>query len=151
MTERLHFHFSLSCIGEGNGNPLQCSCLENPWDGGAWWAAIYGVAQSQTWLKQLSSSSSSRSDLYSNILLPKSMVFTTPSHLPNENLNHLFDGMHRNNKKGQDSSLCAHTKWFPEILLSERGKMLSSVGQWEKKVYKYIYFRLSLEGCIGNQ
>ena len=53
-TERLHFHFSLSCIGEGNGNSLQCSCLENPRDGGAWWAAIYGVAQSQTWLKQLS-------------------------------------------------------------------------------------------------
>ena len=57
-TERLHFHFSLSCIGEGNDNPLQCSCLENPRDGGAWWAAIYGVAQSWTWLKQLSSSSS---------------------------------------------------------------------------------------------
>ena len=48
MTERRHFHFSLSCIGEGNGNPLQCSCLENPRDGGAWWAAVYGVAQSQT-------------------------------------------------------------------------------------------------------
>ena len=48
MTEQLHFHFSLSCIGEGNGNPLQCSCLENPRDGGAWWAAIYGVAQSLT-------------------------------------------------------------------------------------------------------
>ena len=58
-TERLHFHFSLSCIGEGNGNPLQCSCLENPRDGGAWWVAIYGVAQSQTRLKRLSSSSSS--------------------------------------------------------------------------------------------
>ena len=47
-TERLHFHFSLSCIGEGNGNPLQCSCLENPRDRGAWWAAVYGVAQSWT-------------------------------------------------------------------------------------------------------
>jgi len=57
MTERLIFHFSLSCIGEGNGNPLQCSCLENPRDGGAWWAAICGVAQSQTRLKRLSSSS----------------------------------------------------------------------------------------------
>ena len=57
-TERLHFHFSLSCIGEGNGNPLQCSCLENPRDGGAWWAAIYGATQSQTQLKRLSSSSS---------------------------------------------------------------------------------------------
>ena len=58
MTERLHFHFSLSCIGEGNGNPLQCSCLENPRDGRAWWAAFCGVAQSRTRLKQLSSSSS---------------------------------------------------------------------------------------------
>ena len=59
MTEQLHFHFSLSCIGEGNGNPLQCSCLENPRDAEAWWAAIYGFARSQTWLKWLSSSSSS--------------------------------------------------------------------------------------------
>ena len=58
-TKRLHFHFSLSCIGEGNGNPLQCSCLENPRDGGAWWATIYGVAQSRTRLTRLSSSSSS--------------------------------------------------------------------------------------------
>ena len=58
-TERLHFHFSLSCIGEGNGNPLQCSCLENPRGGGARWASVYGVAQSRTRLKRLSSSSSS--------------------------------------------------------------------------------------------
>ena len=57
-TERLHFTFSLSCIGEGNSNPLQCSCLGNPRDGGAWWAAICGVTQSRTRLKQLSSSSS---------------------------------------------------------------------------------------------
>ena len=56
-TERLHFHFSFSCTGEGNGNPLQYSCLENPRDGGAWWAAVYGVTQSLTPLKQLSSSS----------------------------------------------------------------------------------------------
>ena len=56
MTERLHFHFSLSCIGEGNGNPLQCSCMENPRDRGAWWAAVHGVAQSRTRLKRLSSS-----------------------------------------------------------------------------------------------
>ena len=59
MSERLHFHFSFSCIGEGNGNPLQCSCLENPRDGGAGWAAVSGVAQSRTRLKRLSSSSSS--------------------------------------------------------------------------------------------
>ena len=58
--EWLHFHFSLSCTGEGNGNPPQCSCLENPRDGGAWWAAVYGVAQSRTRLKRLSSRSSSR-------------------------------------------------------------------------------------------
>ena len=58
-TERLHFDFSLSCIGGGNGNPLQCSSLENPMDRGAWWAAVPGVAQSWTRLKQLSSSSSS--------------------------------------------------------------------------------------------
>ena len=57
-TEWLHFHFSLSYIGEGNGNPLRCSCLENPRDREAWWAAVYGIAQSWTWLKQLSSSSS---------------------------------------------------------------------------------------------
>ena len=57
-TEWLHFHFSLSCIGEGNGNPLQCSCLENPRDREAWWAAVYGVPQSRTRLKRLSSSSS---------------------------------------------------------------------------------------------
>ena len=61
-TERLHFPFSLLCIGEGNGNPLQCSCLENPRDGGACWAAVYGVAQSRTRLKRLSSSSSSSSN-----------------------------------------------------------------------------------------
>ena len=58
-TEWLPFHFSLSCLGEGNGNPLQGSCLENPKDRGAWWAAVYGVAQSRTRLKRLSSSSSS--------------------------------------------------------------------------------------------
>ena len=70
-TERLHFHFSLSCIGRGNGNPLQCSCLENPRDGGAWWAAVYGVTQTArtqlwTWLKRLSSSSSSMIGIFTN-------------------------------------------------------------------------------------
>ena len=73
-TEWLRFHFSLSCIGEGNGNPLQCSCLENSRDGGAWWAAVHGVAQSRTRLKWLSSSSSrlyddSHSDRWGDIPL----------------------------------------------------------------------------------
>ena len=56
-TEQLHFHFSLSCIGEGNGNPLQCSCLENPRDGGAWWAAVWDHTESDTTevIQQLSS------------------------------------------------------------------------------------------------
>ena len=77
MTERLHFHFSLSCIGEGNGNPLQCSCLENPRDGGAWWAAVYGVTQSRTRLKRLSSSSSSSSiEFMEKAMTPHSSTLT---------------------------------------------------------------------------
>ena len=75
-TERLPFHFSLSCMGEGNGNPLQCSCLENPRDGGAWWASVYGVAQSQTRLKRLSSSSSIR-DHQSQITVTNVMIMKT--------------------------------------------------------------------------
>ena len=73
MTEGLPFHFSLSCIGEGNGNPLQCSCLENPRDRGARWAAVYGVAQSQTRLKWPSSSSSSSSSSISGWRTPFSI------------------------------------------------------------------------------
>ena len=69
MTERLHFHFSLSCIGEGNGNAPQCSCLENLRDEGAWWGADYGVAQSRTRLKRLSSSSSPLSELRESLIL----------------------------------------------------------------------------------
>ena len=76
MTERLHFHVSLSCIGEGNGNPLQCSCLENPRDRGAWWAAVYGVKQNWTRLKQLSCSSSSRANhgTWHNQVLNKHLI-----------------------------------------------------------------------------
>ena len=69
-TERLHFHSSLSCIGEGNGNPLQCSCLENPRDGGALWAAVYGVAQSRTRLKRFSSSIQCYKEMLKRIILP---------------------------------------------------------------------------------
>ena len=69
-TERLHFHFSLSCIGEGNGNPLQCFCLENPWDRGAWWAAVCGVAQSRTRLKRLPSLGFSRQEHSSGLPFP---------------------------------------------------------------------------------
>ena len=79
-SERLNFHFSLSCIGERNGNPLQCSCLENPMDGGAWWAAVYGVAQSQTRLKRLSSSSS-RAKLEVNPFLNLTLTLTLKPNL----------------------------------------------------------------------
>ena len=71
-TERLRFHFPLSCIGEGTGNPLQCSCLESPRDGGAWWAAVYGVAQGRTRLKRLSSSSSSSCIYKMELIVPTS-------------------------------------------------------------------------------
>ena len=82
MTEWLHFHFSLSCIGEGNGNPLQCSCLENPRDGGAWWAAVYGVAQSRT---RLSSSNIEKTVMEATRAVQKSKglrVFTYLSFHP---------------------------------------------------------------------
>ena len=80
MTERLHFHFSLLCIGEENGNPLQGSCLENPSDRGAWWAAVYGVAQSQTRLKRLSSSSPAQTQFSSMLLSRASMSFAASCH-----------------------------------------------------------------------
>ena len=85
-TERLHFHVSLSSIGGGNGNPLQNSCLENPRDGGAWWAAVYGVAQSRTRLKRLSSSS-----IACGILVPQHWTHVclnhwTTSKVPSEHL-----------------------------------------------------------------
>ena len=76
MTERLHFYFSLSCIGEGNGNPLQCSCLENPKDGGDWWAAVHRIAQSRTRLKRLSSSS-----IYTSVCI-YIYIYSLPLSLP---------------------------------------------------------------------
>ena len=107
MTEWLHFHFSLSCIGEGNGSPLQCSCLENPRDGGAWWAAVYGVAQSWTRLKRLSSSS--MKNIYASwsrkwpptpVFLPgkvhgwKSLVSCSPwGHMRSHDWAHMHEGV----------------------------------------------------------
>ena len=77
-TERLHFHFSLSCIGEGNGNPLQCSCLKNPRDGGAWWAVVYGVTQSRKRLKQLSSQASGATSWKPQVTLHPGLSVTVP-------------------------------------------------------------------------
>ena len=81
MTELLHFHFSLSCIGEGNGNPFQCSCLENPKEGGAWWAAVYGVSQSRTRLKRLSSIKEKAVALHSSTLAWKTPWMEEPGRL----------------------------------------------------------------------
>ena len=90
-TERLHFHFSLSCIGEGNGNPLQCSCLENSRDGEAWWAAASGVAQNRTRLKRLSSSSSNTVKI---IVMVKSVEYIIPKLLKLYSMRHLEDLSH---------------------------------------------------------
>ena len=84
-TEWLHFHFSLSCTGEGNGNLLQCSCLESPRDRGAWWAAVSGVAQGRTRLKRLSSSSSIHVERHRYITLIK---ITVSKRKPNQDINH---------------------------------------------------------------
>ena len=74
-TERLHFHFSLACIGEGNGTPLQCSRLENPRDGGAWWAAVSGVAQSRTRLSDLAAAAAVPPNLWYRWSLCLSLLF----------------------------------------------------------------------------
>ena len=102
--EQLHFHFSLSCIGEGNGNPLQCSCLESPRDGGAWWAAVYGVAQSWTRLKWLSSSSST----YKWILFVK-FYFLFYDYLFLNDSQDVTMACHTNDKTRSTRS---HSSWF---------------------------------------
>ena len=121
-TERLHFPFSLSCTGEGNGNPLRCSCLENPRDDGAWWAAVCGVAQSRTRLKRLRSSSSKGGQWDSTSPAPPQPAFASPlcsplsgchplSPLPGKTLtwvtsNHLFSS--RTGHLGHHHQLSLH-------------------------------------------
>ena len=105
MTERLHFHFSLSCTGEGNGSPLQCSCLESPRDGGAWWAAVYGVAQSRTRMKRLSSSSRSSSISKSCLALCDPMDCSTPASLSSP-------------APGACSNSCPLSRWCHPVLSS---------------------------------
>ena len=141
MTERLDFHFSLSCIGEGNGNPLQCSCLDNPRDGGAWWAAVHGVAQSQARLKRLSSSSSNinisrlwgKQIVLHNVGKPHPVVesLNKKTHLPRKRGNSArrlssdsncnFFWMSRLLAYSEDfglASLCSHMSQFFKIRLS---------------------------------
>ena len=118
-TERLHFHFSLSCIGEGNGNPLQCSCLENPRDREAWWAAVYGVTQSQTLLKRLSSSS---------------MVFSVAS----------YEYERWTRKKAECQRIDAFKLWCWRTLL----RIPWTEGRSKQSVLKEINPEYSLEGLM---
>ena len=99
-TERLHFHFSLSCTGEGNGNPLQCSCLENPRDRGAWWAAVFGVAQSRTQLKQLSSSSR----MFTEGLFMIAWNWNTQVSTNSRNLQYIYSMQHYDNENAQSTT-----------------------------------------------
>ena len=116
MTERLHFHFSLSCIGEGNSNPFQCSCLENPRDGGAWWAAVYGVTQSRTRLKQLSSSSSSKWNMQIPVLIEKFLFLRINSsrNSPILSLSHSVSLSLPTYLSSYFSSLTIYPKWLPQ-------------------------------------
>ena len=117
-TERLHFHFSFSCTGEGNGNPLQCSCLENPRDGGACWAAVYGVTQSQTRLKRLSSSSSSTR--CATLQLTVEDVLLTPKRLKSEALGSATVVGRREETLPLVLCLLRLLAWFKLFLLKKR-------------------------------
>ena len=132
-TEQLHCHFSLSCIEEGNGNPLQCSCLENPRDRGAWWATVYGVAQSRTRLKWLSSSSSSSSMVlrlekematHSIILAWRIPGMGQPGGLPSV-------GSHRVGHDWSNAAAAAAAAWYSDSkkLPAEQQTQVQSLGQ----------------------
>ena len=164
-TERLHFPFSLSCIGKGNGNPLQCSCLENPRDRGAWWAAVYGVAQSWTRLKRLSSSSSSRT-VRRKFLLFKSpsfliatpadrdspLIFIIPLFLSYAawfNLGwhwaHLTDYFLTSTEDTCDHKV---NKMYARVLIRTSGYTLLKVHRKKKKeIYKYRYRQIASSSC----
>ena len=122
-TERLPFHFSLSCIGKGNGHPLQCSCLENPRDGWACWAAIYGVTESQTRLKRLSSSSSSSSSRTNNFTICMEMQKTlnSQSNLEKE------EGNWRNQPAWLQALLQSHSHQDSMVLAQRQ-----NIDQWNK-------------------
>ena len=127
MTERLPFHFSLSCIGEGNGNPFQYSCLENPRDGGIWWASVYGVTQSLTWLKWLSNT------LLINVkLLKKSIIY------------HFFYRSHVVEKLCESKEGSQHRETFSQILnLNTHQKTPSGVKPCECHVCEKVFMHHS--------
>ena len=114
MTERLHFHFSLSCFGEGNGNPLQCSCLENPRDGGTGWAAIYGVTQGQTRLTRLSSGSNAviLNKRVRKGLIEKGLYEQRPAEVRKESGRHLRGECYRHWEKQVQRALRQKLAWM---------------------------------------
>ena len=120
-TERIHFHFSLSCTGEGNGNPLQCSCLENPRDGGAWWAAVSGVAQSRTRLKWLSSSEPRRVVCFQHTMLGQA-----PQHSP---LRSEDEGRRSSDSPGRVRRV-AQQIHLPDSRVTPSGLALCLLGRW---------------------
>ena len=128
-TEQLHFHFPVSCIGEGNGNPLQCSCLENPRDGGAWWAAVYGVAQSQTRLTQLSSIGKTYWDCSCKIV---SIFWKTHS-----TVNTYYLGSFRklSNQSWSIISSLTHSSLDAPVFFIV--KLLSCCNKWHTHLFKY--------------
>ena len=150
MTERLHFHFPLSCIGEGNGNPLQCSCLENPGDWGASWAAIYGVAQSRTWLKRLSSSSSSREQ--------RSICFKSVFPFPLPPSSHLVPSFHLPLSPSLPPSLSfPFTLFLPALPAGDvisRGSGFLNISWMSDRFRLEVYFwkisQCCLEDCVGT-
>ena len=122
-SEWLHSHFSLLCIGEANGNPLQCSCLENPRDRGAWWAAVYGVAQNWTLLKQLNSSSSSSTEGLGSI--------------PSQGPHMLQTGVHRLQVKLGAAKLKKKKSNWLYLIIHESVSLLSSQKErGSKELYK---------------
>ena len=145
MTEQLHFHFSLSCIGEGNGNPLQCSCLESPRDSRAWWAAVYGVTQSRTRLKWLSSSSSIHCWWECKVvqLLQKTLwrcLKNINIELPYDPAITLLGIYPRGTQRPTPKDIC--TPMFTEALftITDSWKQQGSTGRWMKKRYMMKYY-----------
>ena len=118
-TKWLHFHFSLSCIGGGNGNPLQCSCLENPSDGGAWWAAVYGVARTRLkWLR----SSSSRGFIYKCPKLESTWISLNWG-MDKQTVVHLHNGILVRNKSEQINDTCNNIDESQMLTLVERSQI----------------------------
>ena len=129
MTEWLHFYFSLSCTEEGNGNPLQCSCLENPMDGEAWWAAVYGVAQSWTQLKRLSSSSSTEYIYF--------VLFTCPA---------LSKGWKNPQRNVSHSNPCTFTLWWS--CNANHGNTVPTAIQQALENIQHYVFKCILTGVL---